>query len=202
MKKIFNVCCVMMLLIFVLSGCSKTATSYGEGNDLKYVTDNFTLEDAKREGYVVIEDGDVTFGQEAWQNFVDLSSKKIPCKIRVVHYYPIGDSSNYDPEYYESIKDDYPKMYILELVYNGEIFRVSHYEGEGLYESEFKYLVKYEGKAETPDATYTSFVRYVLVNDDKVTWDDIMHGVFSSRLGDYISYRVIYTDLVYKEEYK
>jgi len=78
------------------------------------VTDNFTLEDAKREGYVVIEDGDVTFGQEAWQNFVDLSSKKIPCKI---------------PEYYESIKDDYPKMYILELVYNGEIFRVSHYEG-------------------------------------------------------------------------
>jgi len=41
------------------------------------------LEDAKREGYVVIEDGDVTFGQEAWQNFVDLSSKKIPCKIRL-----------------------------------------------------------------------------------------------------------------------
>jgi len=38
---------------------------------------------------------------------------------------------------------------------------------EELYESEFKYLVKYEGKAETPDATYTSFVRYVLVNDDK-----------------------------------
>jgi len=35
-------------------------------------------------------------------------------------------------------------MYILELVYNGEIFRVSHYEGEELYESEFKYLVKYE----------------------------------------------------------
>jgi len=42
---------------FCSVGCSKTATSYGEGNDLKYVTDNFTLEDAKREGYVVIEDG-------------------------------------------------------------------------------------------------------------------------------------------------
>jgi len=121
--------------------------------------------------------------------------RKYRVKFRVVHYYPIGDSSNYDPEYYESIKDDYPKMYILELVYNGEIFRVSHYEGEELYESEFKYLVKYEGKAETPDATYTSFVRYVLVNDDKVTWDDIMHGVSVPGLGDYISYRVIYTDL-------
>jgi len=59
--------------------------------------------------------------------------------------------------------------------------------------------MRYEGEAETKDATYTSYVRYVLVNDDKVTWDDIFHGMLSSRLGDYIPHKQIYKDLVYKE---
>jgi hypothetical protein len=59
--------------------------------------------------------------------------------------------------------------------------------------------MRYEGKAETHDATYTSYVKYVLVNDDKVTWNDITHGMLSSQFGDYIPHSQIYTDLVYKE---
>jgi hypothetical protein len=128
--------------------------------------------------------------------------EKTPCKTRIVHYYTIGDPSHYDPGYYESIKGDFPKMYIFELVYNGETFSVSHYEEEKLYQSEYKYLMRYEGNAETPDATYTSYVKYVLVNDDRVTWNDITHGILSSQLGDYIPHNQVYTDLVYKEEDK
>ncbi|HOM02054.1 MAG TPA: hypothetical protein PLH43_04415 [Acetivibrio sp.] len=202
MKKILYACCAAVFFILMLSGCDKAEPLPDEWKELKYAADTFTLEDAKREGYVVMEDGDVTCGQEAWQNFVDLSSKKIPCKIRVVHYYTLGDPSDYDPEYYESIKDDYPMMFILEVDYNGETFRVGNYEGEKLYTSEFKYLMKYEGESETPTSTFTSYVRYVLVNDDKVTWNDIMHGVTSSKLEDYIPFREIYADLVYKEGYK
>jgi len=198
MKRILYAFYTTMLFALFLSGCGK-ATIPDEWKDLKGVTDNFTLEDAKREGYVVIEDGNVICGEDTWQSFVALSGKKTPCRIRVVHYYNIGDPSHYDPAYYESIKDEYPKMYIYELSYDGDMFHVSHYEEEKLYQSEYKYLMRYEGEAETKDATYTSYVRYVLVNDDKVTWDDIFHGMLSSRLGDYIPHKQIYKDLVYKE---
>lgn len=195
MKRILHICLTLTLLVIFLSGCGKAPTP-DEWKDLKEVTDSFSLDDAKRDGYVVIEDSKVTFGKDIWQNFVDLSAKKKPCKIRVVHYYTLDDPSHYDPAYYESIKDDYPIMYILELVFSGETFSVSHFEEEKLYQSEYKYLVRYEGKAETNDATYTSYVRYVLVNDDTVTWNDIMHGMFSSQSGDHIPHRTIYTDLV------
>lgn len=194
MKRILHVFFVAMLLVLFLPGCGK-ASMPDEWKDLKEVTDSFSLEDAKLDGYVVIEDGDVTCGENMWQDFVNLSAKKTPCKIRVVHYYTIGDPSHYDPTYYESIKDDYPKMYIFELVYNGETFSESHYEEEMLYYSEYKYLMRYEGEAETYNATYTSYVRYVLVNDDKVTWNDIMHGMLSSQFGAYIPHSSIYTDL-------
>lgn len=201
MKRILYTCFAAMLLVLFLFGCGK-APMPDEWKDLKYVADNFSLEDAKGDGYVVIEDGSVTCGEDIWQNFVDLSAEKTPCKIRVVHYYTIGDPSHYDPAYYESIKNEYPKMYILELAYNGETFCVSHYEEEKLYQSEYKYLMRYGGKAETRDATYTSYVRYVLVNDDRVTWNDIIRGMLSSQYGDYIPHSQIYTDMVYKGEDK
>jgi hypothetical protein len=201
MKKNLYICFTLTLLVLLLYGCSKKPRS-DDWEDLKYVSDNYSLEDAKNEGYVVMENGSVTFGKDIWQDFVDLTEKKKPCKIRVSHYYTIGDPSRYDPAYYESIKDEYPKMYTFEIVYNGETFNESHYEEERLYQSEFKYLMRYEGKAETYDATYTSYVRYVLVNDDKVTWDDIMHGMLSSQFGANIPHSSIYTKLVFKEGYR
>lgn len=201
MKRVRYVCLAITIFVLFLCGCGKAPTP-DEWKDLKDVADNYSLEDVKRDGYVVIEDSSVSCGEDIWHNFVDLSAEKTPCKIRVVHYYTIGDPSHYDPTYYESIKDDYPKMYILELDYNGETFCVSHYEADKLYQSEYKYLMRYEGKAETRNATYTSYLKYVLVNDDQVTWSDIIHGMLSSKLGDSIPHRQIYTELVYKEEYK
>lgn len=197
MKKTLYTYLVATLLVFSLSGCVKEPAA-DEWKDLKDVAGSFSLEDAKRDGYVVIEDSKVTGGKDTWQNFVELSAKKKPCKIRVVHHYTIGDPSHYDPTYYESIKDDYPKMYIFELVYNGEVFSESYYEGEKLYQSEYKYLMKYEGNAENQNATYTSYVRYVLVNDDKVTWSDIWRGMLSSQSGALIPNSQIYTDLIFK----
>jgi hypothetical protein len=183
MKRIRYVCFAATLLVVLLFGCDR-ATTPDEWKDLKYVTDNYSLEDAKHDGYVIEEGGSVTYGKDIWQDFVDLSAEKTPCKVRVVHCYKSGE------------------MYIQELVYNGETFRLSEYEKETLYQSEYKYLMRYEGEAETKYATYTSYVRYVLVNDDKVTWKDITRGIISSQSGNYIPHRTIYTDLAYKEEYK
>lgn len=199
MKKILYVCFTLILSALFIS-CSRQVLEPVEYEDLKYVADNYTLEDAKREGYVIIEELRVTYGEDTWQTFFDMTKDKIPCKVRVAHYYTIGDKIQYEPEYYETIKDEYPKIYILELVYDGETYSVSHYEEERLYQNEFKYLMKYEGKAETACARYDSYVRYVLVDDDSLTWEDIMRGLLSSHSGAYIPHRQIYTNLIYKED--
>ena len=199
MKRFLRAFFAAVLFVLFLSGCGEAPHS--EWKDLKEVSGSFTLEDAKNEGYVVMEDGDVTFGENIWKDFVKLSSKKKPSKVRVVHYYTLGDPARYEPEYYESIKDDYPVLYILELEYTGDIYRLRYYEDDKLYQKEFKYLMRYEGEAETKDAIYSSYVRYVLVDDNKVTWNDIMRGLLSSRFGDYIPHYSIYTDLNYKDGY-
>jgi hypothetical protein len=202
MKGTHYICFLATLIVIFLSACHKTTRPDEEWMDLKDVPDNYSLEDAKRDGYVIIEDLSVTYGEDIWQDFVDLSAENTPCKVRVVHYYTLDNPSRYDPAYYESIKDDYSKMYILEIVYNGETFCKSLYEDEMLYQSEYKYLMRYEGKAETSFATFTSYIRYVLVNDDNVTWDDILHGMLSSQSGTNIPHSQIYTDLHYKDDGK
>lgn len=199
MKGTHYICFLATLFVLLLTGCHKATTPDEEWVDLKDVADNYSLEDAKLDGYVIIEDLSVTYGEDIWQDFVDLSAVNTPCKVRVVHYYTIDDASHYAPEYYESIKDDYPKIYIFELIYNGETFNESHYEEDRLYQSEYKYLMKYEGEPDTSQATFTSYVRYVLVNDDKVTWEDIFRGMLSSQHGANISHSQIYVNLIYKE---
>lgn len=206
MKRVLSVCLVVLIIALVLSGCGRTlspiksaASTPDEWKDLKYVAEHYSLEDARRDGYVIMEDGSVTSGEDIWEDFVRTSEKKASCKVRVVHYYTLGEPDQYDSSYYESVKDDYPAMYILELEYDGETFHERHYEEDELYQVEYKYLMRYEGEAEIPQATYTSYIRYVLTNDNTVTWDDIMHGITSSKFGDYIPHSMIYADLVYKE---
>ena len=65
MKGTHYICFAATLLVLFLSACNK-ATSLYEFNDLKETADNYSLEDAKRDGYVIIEDLSVTYGEETW----------------------------------------------------------------------------------------------------------------------------------------
>lgn len=55
-------------------------------------------------------------------------------------------------------------------------------------------MMRYEGKTKSG----SMYVRYVLVNDDTVTWDNIIRGCFSSKFDDLIPYFEVYTK-VYEE---
>ncbi len=182
--------------VCILSQCSSNNVPEAPVfEDLKTAADQYSLEDAKKAGYVIIENGNVSSGEDSWEEFVSQTGKDTPAKIRVVHYYTLHDPSHYDPQYYVSIKDDYPKMYIFDLEFDGEKYTERHYEGSKLYEHEYKYLMRYEGEAETPYATYSSYVRYVLVNDNTVTWKDITFEMFSSSSVEITPHSQIYTDL-------
>jgi len=61
-------------------------------------------------------------------------------------------------------------------------------------------MVKYEGKA-NPEAIFSAYTYYVLVNDKNVTWSDIEKGMHSSQFGDSVDHYKVYSDIILKEEY-
>ncbi len=190
-------CIVPMLsvwLMFAMTGCKQSDSLIS----LEELPDNYSLEQAKEDGCVTHENGDVTQGKEIFEAFFNTTASGQTDKVRLAFYYTLDDPSRYAPEYHESVKDDYPCLYVQDLSFDGEQYTIRWYEdGEEMIRN-YSCLMKYEGQAESPDASYHSYIRYVLTNDDKVTWQELMHGMLSSQLGDYIDHQSVYTDLVYE----
>lgn len=164
---------------------------------LEDIRDDYSLEQAKLDQCVVHENSDITSGQEVWDCFLEACVAKEACTVRLGTYYTLRDPSHYSKEHYEEIKDDYPVLYITDLNFDGESYTVKFYDQGELIIRDYKYLLKYEGKANV-EATYTDYTYYVLVNDETVTWADIWNGMISSQLGAAIDHWVAYQDKVYK----
>lgn len=187
-----------LFCVLLLAGCGHREAE--PLPPLEELPADYSLEQAREDGCVVHEDGDIASGQEAWEAFLQASSAGKAAAVRLVDYYTLGDPSRYDPEYYESIKDDYPLLYVSDLTFDGEAYTVSSLEDGKRLERTFSHLKYFEGEAETPGAVYDAYIRYVLVNDDAVTWDQLMRGMYSSRLGDYIPFDAVYTDYIHENE--
>ena len=183
--------------VFLLAGCGRQQPA--PLPPLEELPADYSLEQAREDGCVVHEDGDIASGQEAWEDFLKASSAGKAAAVRLVSYYTLDDPSRYVPDYYESIKDDYPLLYVSDLTFDGKVYTVSSLEDGERLERTFSCLKYFEAEAETPGAVYDSYIRYVLVNDDAVTWEQLMHGVHSSRFGDYIPFCSVYTDYIYYE---
>lgn len=152
------------------------------------------LEEAKASGCVVMEDGDVTTGVQIWQDFLERVESGQKAQVQVAYYYTL-DPENCDERYYEAYREDYPVLYSKSLFYDGEGYILRWQEGNTQYEQTYQYLMHYTGEAETFSARYDSYDRYVLTHDNTVTWEDLMWGMASSQLGDYIDHDTVYTDL-------
>ena len=162
---------------------------------------DYTPEQAKKDGCVVIENGDVSFGQDIWEEFYKKTQKGKPATVRYVHYYSLREPEHYDPDYYESVKNDYPKMYVYDLTYDGEVYREHHFEGTEEIVNEFLYLMHYVWKPDSPKALFDSQILYVLTDDDTVTWDEIMSGMLSSWAPNNIPrFESVYSDYLYIDE--
>lgn len=184
--------------VLLLSGCGWQQPA--SLPPLEELPAGYGLEQAREDGCVVHENGDIASGQEAWEDFLKASSAGKSASVRLADYYTLDDPSRYDPEYYESIKDDYPMLYVSDLSFDGKTYTVSGLESGERWEQSYSYLKKYEDKAETPGAVYDSYVRYVLVNDDSVTWEQLMHGMYSSQLEAHIPFHSVYTDYIYNDQ--
>lgn len=188
---------------------SKTQMVSEEGNsiamDTFYAisTENFPvelsademLEKAKEEGFVVFEDSNITSGEEIWQEFYDRTQAGEPAVVYLANYYTLN-GENIAEEYYEEIKDEYPKFFLSSLCFDGEQYVITDrpgYETEPEMVRTYPYLVKFEGKPSSMSATFVRYVYYVLVHDKNVTWKELEWGMFSSQFGDYIDHCRVYT---------
>lgn len=157
-------------------------------------SDEDALQRAKEEGCVVMEDGDVTYGQQIWLDFVKTTEEGKSASVQVAHYYTLNPE-RCSQQYYEAYKEDYPVLYVHKLDYDGGSYTVRWSEGDIEYIRSYQYLMHYTGDAPTTSATFDSYSRYVLVDDNTVTWEDLEWGVMSSQSGDYIDFYSVYTDL-------
>ena len=167
------------------------------------------LKAAKESGYVIMEDGSVIGGKEKWLSFYEKVSEGEAADVRIVYIYTL-DNVNCTEEYYEAEKDNYPTLFASELVYDGDGFTTSplHYDGSGFsasyiegYDSPpttWKYLMRYTGKPSSATALFSDYDRYVLVNDNTVSWEDIEQGMYSSQLGDGIPFDEVFCELTWK----
>lgn len=159
------------------------------------------LELAKGDNCVVSEDSRVTSGGEYWEKFLEKVQEQKNAQIRLVKYHSLGEENPYAPEFYELKKKEYPKVDFYSLVYvAGEGFWLG-YRPCTKEEPElvrcYNYLKHYGGDTATPGSVDSHYDRYVLVDDDSVTWEDIMQQMARSvHTEDDIVWRGVYYNYI------
>ncbi|MDD4761014.1 MAG: hypothetical protein PHU66_09435 [Bacteroidaceae bacterium] len=156
---------------------------------------DYDLENAKLDGCVVFENLQLTSGDEVWQQFLEKVQAGESSSIRLAYYYTL-DSQNISEEYYAEVKDEYPVLYVQDLSFDGETYHLYYTENEQIYEYEYPYLVKYTGTPNSSTAIYSEYVRYFLVRDKDITFEQIQIGWFSSYTGNQVDCVAVYTDLI------
>lgn len=151
------------------------------------------LQKAIAEDFVVMYEFDFLNGEEKWKEFYEATKKGNTATIHLAKYYTM-DRVGVSEEYYEANKDEYPKIFLFTLCFDGESYTFTDRPGfmeEPETVSTYPYLVKLEGKPRSVNALFDRYEYYVLVHDESLRWSDIEHGLFSSQMGDYIDHRSV-----------
>jgi len=188
---------IIISCLFLLASCSKNASTTIDYTPYAEIPKDYSLEKAKADGLVVFENSDITSGQTVWDEFWKNTQDGTPCMVRLAYYYTLGDPSQYAPEYYEEEKDKYPMLFVHDLYFNGNTYTLFYIEEKQEYSFEYKYLKKFEETPESDTAIYSESIRYILVNDNDVTWEQIFRGIISSQYGAGIDHQTVYTKYIY-----
>lgn len=153
--------------------------------------------------FVVMEDSNITHGEETWDTFFEKTREGKDAQIQIAHYYTLSEEG-VSAEYYEREKDNYPAIYLSSLLhYDGSFYYLVRGNQTTEIENgdyvEAPYLLKLYDEPFSPSARFTSCEHFVLVNDETLTWKKIEHGMFSSQLGDYIPHRTVLRKYQWKE---
>ncbi len=151
---------------------------------------------ARQTGAVVMEGLKCTSGRDAWDAFCAKADRGEPASVLCVRYYTL-DPEGVSEELYEEEKDQYPKLFVQQLVFDGERYSVtSRASTEEEPESAETYpcLRHFTGKGPAT-ALFTNYEYYVLTDEADVTWEEIERGMFSSQSGDWIRHFTVFSNI-------
>ncbi|MCI9332758.1 MAG: hypothetical protein HFG05_11410 [Oscillibacter sp.] len=188
-----------LLCLFLLSGCGGKP----EPIPLEELPQDYSLEQAKADGCLVTENGTITSGQERWEDFLEAVDAGKAASVRLCNYFTLdslGVSSRYDPDYYASIKNDYPKMSLEDLSYDGEGFTSVSYQEGTRCEWSYSLLRRFEEEAQSSLLPYDLCISYILTDDAEATYDQLLDSLASSQLNDHIPFHIVYREEIALED--
>lgn len=197
MKRLYSFMLMLMVLLSCM-GCGQIEThkkSLPTYIPYSELTEDYSLEDAKRDGCVVFEDLHLTSGEEHWLNFIAMTEKGEAATIRLAYYYTLDENESIAPELYEEIKDQYPALYFTDLTYDGTMYRTYYVEDGIEYKTEFPYLNHYTGEA-PKGAAFSRYDCYILVEDKDVTYEALEKSMLSSNSKDFIPHKRVYINFI------
>ena len=187
-----------LLCLILLSGCGGKP----EPIPLEELPQDYSLERAKADGCLVTEDGTVTSGRESWEDFLEAVDDGKAASVRLCSSFTLdslGVSSWYDPDYYASIKNDYPKMSFEDLSYDGESFTSVFYQEGERCEWNYSLLRRFEEEVQSDLLPYDSCISYILTDDAEAAYDQLLGSLASSRLEDHIPFHIVYREEIVLE---
>jgi hypothetical protein len=184
---------IFVLSLLAITACNKTKGIINAYIPYSEIPESYSLENAKNDNLVVFEDGDITSGQAVWDEFITITEQGKSYTVRLAFYYSLnGQGITPEHEQYEEIKDNYPRLFIQDLAFNGKIYMLYSIEDEKEYMFKYKYLKRFFEASPRETVPYRETTRYVLVNDKEVTWEQIISGMLSSRFGARIDHKTVY----------
>ena len=180
-----------LLFLLLLSSCGVNP----EPLPFEELPEDYSLERAKDDGCLVTEDGAVTSGQEAWEEFLNAAEAGKAASVRLCSYYTLDDPSRYDPDYYESVKDDYPMMFLKDLSYDGERFTTLSYEEGQRHEATYSFLRRRE---QTAPSSGVKIIQYIITDDAESSLEKIGSQLYSSSFSpeDWIPFDIVYQEII------
>ena len=155
------------------------------------------LSEAINAGYVVMEEGVATHGQDVWKSFYEDAQKGKAASVIVAHYQTL-DPKRCDTAYFEAFNQDYPSLNLYHLNFDGTTYTLSFTDSGLEYTRTYEYLIKYEASG-TPLVGNTEpkrIVHYALTHDTTHSWEELWGSLASSAFPAPIDFYTIYSENV------
>jgi hypothetical protein len=144
---------------------------------MEELPERYSAEQAMIDGCFVTEDGAARENKELFRDFAANTWNGISDVIRIVNWH-YGEDSHCS---------------VMDLGFDGSVYTLT--TRENIYT--FRYLKRYTGEKAWEDADHDAFDYYVLVNDNSVTFEDIMSGKLDMSDWKNPAHWTVYADFTY-----
>lgn len=138
----------------------------GKYTGFSNLPNNYTVEDAEKDGYLVKQDLEVIANNEVWDNFVETARLGMNIGFRMVSFYT----------------EDTNSPYFRDIFFNDGFYYLFDSSSDSQENQPFLYLLALEGRFGRP---LLNCEVVILTNDKALTFDVVIKSMYSSSM-DYI----------------